>query len=102
MKFEVEKIVNKRRKKNKTEYLVKWVGFSESQNTWEPLRNLKNVLDIVEEFNLSKKQHYKGRPKKKGSYLKNALKFRNLKIDNGDSQEENVSIFDDEEESGQK
>lgn len=97
MKYEVERIVDKRRKKNQTEYFVKWVGYSESQNTWEPLRNLKNVLDIVEEFNLSKKQKHKGRPKKKGSFLKNAMRFRNLKIDKADSESEKVSIFDDEE-----
>jgi hypothetical protein len=31
-------------------YFVKWDGFNESEGTWEPLRNLRNVKDMVKEF----------------------------------------------------
>lgn len=48
--FDVEKIVGKRVKNNQTEYLIKWLGYSDSYNTWEPLDNLDNIKDMVQEF----------------------------------------------------
>lgn len=56
--YEVEKIVTSRINKKgiwvpnpgKKEYLIKWVGYDSSQNTWEPERNLVNVKDLLEEF----------------------------------------------------
>ena len=38
--YEVEKILRKRVKKGTTQYLVKWKGYSSSENTWEPTENL--------------------------------------------------------------
>ena len=32
------------------EYKVKWQGYPSSQNTWEPLKNLRNVQNLVDEF----------------------------------------------------
>ena len=45
----VENLLKKRSRRGKTEYLVKWVGWSEQHNSWEP-RN--NILDkkLIEEF----------------------------------------------------
>jgi hypothetical protein len=31
-------------------YLVKWVGFPHSENTWEPLRNLLHAQGILDRF----------------------------------------------------
>ena len=31
-------------------YLVKWLGYPEAQNTWEPADNLKTVKNMIEEF----------------------------------------------------
>ena len=53
--YTVERIVDKRRKNGKIEYLVKWEGFSESVNTWEP----KIYLDcdqLVAEYEVAQKQ----------------------------------------------
>ena len=35
--YEVEDVVEKKTENNKTLYLVKWKGFSDEDNTWEPL-----------------------------------------------------------------
>ncbi len=48
--FIVEKILDKRVKGSKVEYLVKWEGYSEADNTWEPTRNLCNVLYLIDEY----------------------------------------------------
>ena len=51
--FAAEAITKKRLKKGKTEYLVKWKGFSERENTWEPVENLGNVEWVIREFEAS-------------------------------------------------
>lgn len=53
--FEVEKILNKRLSKGKTEYLVKWKDFEQAQATWETPKNLAAVQDLIEEFDDSLK-----------------------------------------------
>ena len=44
----MEKILKKRVKKDKLEYFVKWKNFDET--SWEPLANLLNVRDMIDEF----------------------------------------------------
>jgi len=41
--FEVDRIVSHRTIDNKTQYLIKWSGFSDADNTWEPEGNLSKV-----------------------------------------------------------
>lgn len=38
--YEVEKIVGYRRNNGEAEYLIKWVGYSEEESSWEPEANL--------------------------------------------------------------
>ena len=45
--FSVESIVGKRKSKGRTEYLVKWLGFTEDDNTWEPIENLNCQVMFV-------------------------------------------------------
>jgi len=54
--YEVEKLLDKRVKKGKTEYLVKWKGYEdESENTWEPMDNL-DCEDKIQEFEKKQKE----------------------------------------------
>ena len=38
--YEVEAILNMKKEGRRILYLVKWKGYNESHNTWEPLSNL--------------------------------------------------------------
>jgi hypothetical protein len=51
--YEVEKIIKKKVEDGKSYYLIKWVGYSESQNTWEPYDNLKNVREMVIDYEIN-------------------------------------------------
>merc|ERR1719318_9846 len=49
--YEVERILDKKGKGKKVEYLVKWKNFDKVEDqTWEPLENLTESSDIVEAF----------------------------------------------------
>jgi len=48
--YEVESIVNKRLRKGKAEYLVKWKGWEDpDDNTWEPIAHL-DCKDLIDEY----------------------------------------------------
>ena len=50
--FNAEKILKRRKRKGKNQYLVKWVGYPKNQATWEPE---ENILDkrLLENFDQS-------------------------------------------------
>ena len=49
-KWEVEKILNKRKVKGVVKYLVQWKGFTVEHDSWEKKEDLENVKKIVVEF----------------------------------------------------
>merc|ERR1719264_480388 len=65
--YEVEKLLEKRVKKGKTEYLVKWKGYEdESENTWEPVENLDcedKILDYEKKEKEKKKDKDENKPR---------------------------------------
>ncbi|KAG8091527.1 hypothetical protein GUJ93_ZPchr0012g19092 [Zizania palustris] len=48
--YEIEDIRRRRLRKGQLQYLVKWRGWPESANTWEPLENLWACSDIIDAF----------------------------------------------------
>ena len=55
--FYVERIKKRRTKNGKSEYLIKWQGLTEKENTWEPPENLN--LEIIKAY--EEKQNYVGK-----------------------------------------
>lgn len=49
--FIVEKILEKKLgKNNKVLYLLKWKGYDDTENTWEPVENLEDCRDLIRDF----------------------------------------------------
>jgi len=48
--WEVEKILNKKKMRGVEKYLVQWKGFTAEGDTWERRENLKNVEELIKEF----------------------------------------------------
>nr|AAS66950.1 polyprotein [Melampsora lini] len=49
--FEVNEVLDKRRKGKSIEYLINWKGYGPEYDTWEPESGLQNAREIVKEFN---------------------------------------------------
>lgn len=59
--FTVEKIIDKRLDKDgKTEYLLKWIGYDDKDNTWEPIANL-DCPSLIQAFEAERKDPSKKR-----------------------------------------
>jgi hypothetical protein len=49
--FVVEAILGKRKYRGRWQYLVKWDGYDDSENTWEPASNLQHLVgDLAEQM----------------------------------------------------
>nr|GMC80269.1 chromo domain-containing protein LHP1 [Ipomoea batatas] len=57
----VEAVRKKRVRQGEPQYLIKWVGWPEESNTWEPRENLASITDMIDEFeeSLAKKKQQK-------------------------------------------
>ncbi|XP_010558686.1 PREDICTED: chromo domain-containing protein LHP1-like [Tarenaya hassleriana] len=74
--FEIEAIRRKRVRKGKLQYLVKWRGWPEAANTWEPLENLQSCSDFIDAFEDSFRpgKHGRKRKRKSGGFLSHTKK----------------------------
>lgn len=48
--WEIERILEYNRPRNKRRYFVKWKGFSDHDNTWEPKKNLKHTQILLKDY----------------------------------------------------
>jgi hypothetical protein len=59
LEFEAEALLDYRerqvgRSRQKVpEYLVKWLGYSHEHNTWEPVSNLTNCAELIQEYQVA-------------------------------------------------
>ncbi|KAK8712180.1 hypothetical protein V6N13_147427 [Hibiscus sabdariffa] len=63
--FEIEAIRRKRVRKGQLQYLIKWRGWPETANTWEPLENLQSCSDVIDVFEESLHSGKHGRKRKR-------------------------------------
>ena len=56
----MDKIIEKKKVNKKLFYLIKWKGYKNSENTWEPTENLKNIKKMLQLFD----KKYKDKEKK--------------------------------------
>lgn len=59
--FEVEKILDHRWENNEYQYLTKWRGYSDSENSWEPQGNFSGTQAIT--------QYWRNQTSRRGSHL---------------------------------
>jgi chromobox protein 1 len=62
----VKTILNKRIQHGKVEYLLKWKGFDDSENSWEPVENL-DCEDLIKNYENKIKITRKRKSKKSNS-----------------------------------
>ncbi len=67
--YQVERIVNHKMVRGKKFFQVKWVGYNDKDNTWEPEENLANVSYMIEDYENKKRLRGLANDKRQGTIL---------------------------------
>ncbi|KAK0600183.1 hypothetical protein LWI29_012564 [Acer saccharum] len=65
--YEIEAVRRRRVRKGQLQYLIKWRGWPETANTWEPLENLQSCSDVIDAFEESLRSGKPSRKRKRKS-----------------------------------
>ncbi|KAK4738380.1 hypothetical protein R3W88_002077 [Solanum pinnatisectum] len=67
--YEIETVRRRRTRKGQVQYLIKWRGWPETANTWEPEKNLLSCTDIIDAYEESLKSgKLRSTRKRKGKF----------------------------------
>ena len=53
LEYHVEEVLDSRLRHGQLQYLVKWQGYTEENNTWEPTMNLEHATAVIAAFHTS-------------------------------------------------
>ena len=74
--YVVEEILDKKMDNKGIFYYVKWVGYPKSASTWEPIDNLKNVISMVNDYEVKHSNAPKISKKTLGKTTKKYLYYK--------------------------
>ncbi|XP_049872163.1 chromobox protein homolog 5-like [Pectinophora gossypiella] len=108
--YVVEKVLDKRTVKGKTQYLLKWKGYKEEESTWEPVENLdcEELIKTFEENLKEKQKTEKKKPEDRGKKrvresseeTSTSRKGRATSVSSADEHKESKRSKDDKSKSG--